>query len=222
MRVLGVLLRISTGYTSNETGCIAFRCRYLPENTFHVHEAQSVVRIVGPDGVDVAVGETGSIVVTSLNRTLLPIINYKLGDRGCMLPPNADDGGVCGCGRRLRLLQLAGRSGGVMRVGAEDLSLEQVATALSHCPQLTLLFSVHITKSQPRLFDLVDVHIEACCHLDAVDKEQTAEQFVQALLRHCPFFNLELMERPIATILAPGELPRNPRTGKITPVVDMR
>ena len=222
MRVLGVSLRISTGYTSNETGCIAFRCRYLPENTFHVHEAQSVVRIVGPDGVDVAVGETGSIVVTSLNRTLLPIINYKLGDRGCMLPPNADDGGVCGCGRRLRLLQLAGRSGGVMRVGAEDFSLEQVATALSHCPQLTLLFSVHITKSQPRLFDLVDVHIEACCHLDAVDKEQTAEQFVQALLRHCPFFNLELMERPIATILAPGELPRNPRTGKITPVVDMR
>ena len=221
MRILGVSLRISTGYTSNETGCIAFRCRHLPENTFHVHEAQSVVRILGPDEEDVAVGETGSIVVTSLNRTLLPIINYKIGDRGCLLPNKDEDGGVCVCGRRLRLLKLAGRSGGVMRVGAEDLYLEQVADALSHCPTLTLLFSVHITKSL-RLFDLVDVQIEACCHLDAADKEQAAELFVQALLRQCPFFNLGLMERPIATILAPGELPRNPRTGKITPVVDMR
>jgi len=179
-------------------------------------------------------------VVTSLNRTLMPIINYSLGDRGRIVAsPSA-----CACGRRLRQLELLGRCGGWLRLGCEDLYLEQVAAAVSAGqPELSLLFCLHIRKSE-RLRDLVDIHIEAALATAAArgsgggsggggagaDIEvgfeeaaaRAAERVVEALLLEAPRLDLALMERPVVTVVGPGAIPRNARTGKISPFVDHR
>lgn len=223
--------RLSTGYTSNETGAIAFGCTHSPDGTLHLHESTGVVRILDQDGHEVPDGEAGSITFTSLNRTLLPIINYQLGDMGRLVPRESPS---CACGRGLRRLQLLGRNGGFIRVGADDFYLQSVAEALAILPRLSLLFTVHVRKSD-RLRDLVEVRVERACAVgkgkepeegdEAAEAEadaQAGDALVTALLRHKEFLNLDLIERPVVTVLAPGQLPRNERTGKIVAVVDER
>ena len=228
-RILRVTQRLTTGYTSNETGAIAFGCAHFADNTFHLHESTGHLRILDHDGHEVPDGQPGSITFTSLNRALLPIINYQPGDRGRIVPAGEPP---CACGRSLRRLQLLGRNGGFIRVGADDLFLETVAGALAEVPRLSLLFTVHVRKSA-RLRDLIDVHVErapgadkeregAGAEAEALADAEAGAALVAALLKHTEFPNLHLIERPVVTVLAPGKLPRNERTGKIVAVVDER
>lgn len=200
---------LSTGYTSNETGAIGFRCRHLPPNHFHLHENMQLVSLTAMNepgsqaselkhrGQDdsfsppplplppVPEGETGKIIATNLNRTLMPLLRYEIGDMGRFIPrsmtitANGDKGGICHCGRRLRVLQLLGRCDARIRLGTEDLLyLEQIPRciqaankallsppSLLHPPlpsQITLsagIFSLEVTKS-PRQFDHLTLHVQ--------------------------------------------------------------
>ncbi|WP_022662444.1 DVU_1553 family AMP-dependent CoA ligase [Paucidesulfovibrio longus] len=65
----------------------------------HLREADIFVEIADPDsGAPLADGEWGEITVTTLSRRAMPLIRYRTGDRGCILP------GRCQCGSPLRRL----------------------------------------------------------------------------------------------------------------------
>jgi phenylacetate-CoA ligase len=90
-------------YGAWETGAIAHEC---PEaRGLHVFAENVLVEVVRPDGSPAAPGETGSVLVTLLHNTAMPIVRYRLGDLAV-----ASDG-PCRCGRTLPLLgRLLGRA----------------------------------------------------------------------------------------------------------------
>jgi phenylacetate-CoA ligase len=92
---------VVNGYGSREAGFLAHEC---PAGAMHVMAENIVLEVVGADGVPVAVGEPGEIVVTHLDAYAMPLIRYRTEDMGRLLP------GVCSCGRGLPLMDVvAGR-----------------------------------------------------------------------------------------------------------------
>jgi phenylacetate-CoA ligase len=84
----------------------AFKIGYYCEarTGFHLHEDLCHVRIVGPDGKDVAPGASGRIVITNLVNRASVLINYPIGDCAALRTE------ACSCGRTFRVLsELEGR-----------------------------------------------------------------------------------------------------------------
>ena len=103
-RVLGVEKFASTGYTTNDTGAIGFQCQCCQDGLHHVHEDLHWVEILDPrTDQPLPPGRVGKIVVTNLQRRLMPMIRYDVGDLGRIREES------CPCGRKVRLLELLGR-----------------------------------------------------------------------------------------------------------------
>lgn len=75
----------------------------------HVREADLLFEIIDPQTTTpLAIGQWGEIVVTTITRTGMPLIRYRTGDRGRLLP------GPCPCGSHIRRLdRVFGRIGQV-------------------------------------------------------------------------------------------------------------
>lgn len=94
-------------YGSREGGFIAHQC---PEGSMHITAENLIVEMIGKDGSAVAVGEIGEIVITHLDAYAMPLIRYRTGDLGRLMP------GRCCCGRGLPLMDVAqGRSTDFLR-----------------------------------------------------------------------------------------------------------
>ncbi len=88
-------------YSSEEFGPIASQCPHTEH--YHVHAEHVLVEVVREDGSPCAAGETGRVLVTSLQNFAMPLIRYEVGDF-------AEAGGECPCGRGLPTLhRIAGR-----------------------------------------------------------------------------------------------------------------
>lgn len=178
---------ISTGYTSNETGVIAFRCPYAAEicslkskpdclpadiassipngGYFHVHENMQFVTIkslvdapLKSENQSKDGGKNGMLVTTNLNRTLMPMVKYATGDL-CRVP--CENGALykCPCGRTLSTLVLYGRCDDRIRVAGEDIYANEIAKVISMVPELSLHFTIKVKKSY-RLRDALEIHVE--------------------------------------------------------------
>ena len=89
-------------YGSREVGLVASECAH--QKGLHINMDNVVVEILGADGQPVAPGESGDIVVTDLWNFGMPLIRYRMEDRGHFLT------GSCTCGRTLPLMgQIEGR-----------------------------------------------------------------------------------------------------------------
>jgi phenylacetate-CoA ligase len=84
-------------YGSREVGDIACNCK----TSFGLHLIPDIhyVEIVDENGKEVKQGESGEIIVTLLTNYTMPLIRYKIGDRGIL--SNKD----CKCGHGLPLLE---------------------------------------------------------------------------------------------------------------------
>jgi len=215
-RVLGTTRFVSTGYAANDTGAIGFQCEACQGGVHHVHENLHVVEILDPHTEDPA--EEGKIVVTNIDRHLMPTLRYDLGDMGRWLRE------PCPCGRKVRRFELLGRSDDVVIIGGFNVQPDFVATAIGEVPGLSLFFRIIA-----RFVDLKDeltCEVEALQPVSAENKEQLAERLREGIYRAKPEFKTWLatgsIAAPVVRVLDPHTLPRNPRTGKIRQVVDER
>ncbi|HSV73898.1 MAG TPA: hypothetical protein VLH79_09080, partial [Chthonomonadales bacterium] len=89
-------------YGMSEMAAAASECEY---GALHLWPEAGVVEVM--EGTDqVAAGQTGDLVCTSLIKTDMPLIRYRVGDRGALAPPSHR----CPCGRTLPiLLRVEGR-----------------------------------------------------------------------------------------------------------------
>ena len=83
---------IHQNYGLNEIGLVATRC---DAGRYHVHSEHCLVEIIGPDGKSVAPGESGRLIVTSLNNWVMPLLRYDADDLAIAVD------GPCPCGRTL-------------------------------------------------------------------------------------------------------------------------
>lgn len=89
-------------YGSREVSCIASECSF--HEGLHVSEETMIVEIVDDNGSPCEIEQEGDILVTSLMNYSMPLIRYKIGDRGIFAR------GLCKCGKPYkRLKSISGR-----------------------------------------------------------------------------------------------------------------
>lgn len=217
--VLQTELIRSAGYAINDTGAVGYQCPACPGSVHHLCEDLHLLEIVDPEtGQLLPDGETGNIILTNLDRTLMPVIRYNVGDRGRIVP------GSCSCGRTSLRFELLGRSDEVVVIGADNITIDAVASCVAQVEGLSQNFVIH-GQLQAGL-DLLRVRVESVAPLATSHREELARQLVEVLLREKPALAANVAScsaaRPLAEVLEPGALPRNPRTGKIKRVIEER
>ncbi len=110
-------------YGCTEIKEIAWECER--HDGYHINEDEVYVEILS-GLTPVKPGEIGDIVLTDLRNKAMPLIRYRIGDRGRLLP------GPCSCGRTFsRMAPVAGRSSDfVITPGGQKLSPYQFTTAI--------------------------------------------------------------------------------------------
>ena len=103
-QLLGVKAYNSFGMTEMNGPGVAFECKY--QNGMHLWEDNYIAEIVDPDTLEpLPDGETGELVLTTLDRTMMPILRYRTRDLTRIIP------GECPCGRTHRRIdRIIGRT----------------------------------------------------------------------------------------------------------------
>jgi phenylacetate-CoA ligase len=91
-------------YGSREVSAIAAECS--AHDGLHIFAPNQIVEVVDSKGRPLPPGEEGELVVTNLVNLSMPLIRYRIGDRGVMTSP-----GICSCGVSWpRLKRITGRT----------------------------------------------------------------------------------------------------------------
>lgn len=201
----------SAGYACVDTGPIGWQCLNLEGAVHHVQEDYCHAEIIDTETLrPIEDDRVGEIVATNLNRTLMPVVRYRTGDMGRWLPDYE-----CKCGFRGRSFELLGRCDDLLVIGGINLLPVDVAAGLaalsvSQCFQI----AGQTFEGKDRL----------CLRIEA--EEPVVEKVVLNALIKGSYKIAESIENGWLSIVIewfkPGCLPRNPRTGKLKPVVDER
>ena len=218
-RVLGTEKFASTGYLSNDTGCIGFQCETLTGAVHHIHEDYCIMEVVDPETEQpLPDGEVGKILVTNFSRYLMPLIRYDIGDMGRILTRR------CSCGRTVKLMELLGRSDDTLIIGGGNIQLDAIAEIIAKMPALSMHF--RMTADADEVKDRFTLEVESIHPADAAQTAQMQEQLYDLLLQNkhefLAFMKTGSILPPVVRVLPPDSLPRNPRTGKIKQVIDKR
>jgi phenylacetate-CoA ligase len=169
--------RVFDVYGSSETKEIAWEC---PAGGMHVNADVVRVEIVDEEGRSIPDGAEGQIVVTSLVNHAMPLLRYRMGDRGSLLP------GRCACGLAFPLLGVVtGREADMLELqGGRRVSPYALTCALERVGQ--------VLRYQITQLDPVRVRVRAIPHPDA-DRAAMAER-IRAVLRTevAPFLEAEI------------------------------
>jgi phenylacetate-coenzyme A ligase PaaK-like adenylate-forming protein len=97
-RLLGDVFacRVTDYYSTEEIGLMAWQCQDAPE-IMHVNRSTCVIEVLDNAGNPVPFGEEGTIAVTNLFNTTMPLIRYVLGDQSSLL---SDVPAHCTCGHK--------------------------------------------------------------------------------------------------------------------------
>lgn len=212
----GVSVR-SVGYASVDAGLLGYADPSCGPDEHRAFGAETIFEIVDEEtglAID-AVGVPGKVYVTELTRRLMPIIRYPAGDLAEWVdPPGVLD-------RKFRIL---GRSEEGARIGPMTLYLEDVRQILaSFAEPLGLIdFQVLVTHADQR--DRLTLRLavrspESCGRTE--DDALVAELFAQRPMFPELVRDGKIHPPAIAWTTEEG-LERNPRTGKMKKILDLR
>ncbi|MCX4220392.1 AMP-binding protein [Pseudomonas sp. MCal1] len=124
----------SLGYSSTETGPIGFQCAHLEHGFYHLHADAMLLEVVDPLTLNaMAEEQTGEFLLTPLLPDHVPLLRYRIGDRGRILRT----GTTCACGSSLPVLALEGRVETSIKLGGALVTQSQVLHVLRQLlPQL--------------------------------------------------------------------------------------
>lgn len=127
-RLLGVKAYNSYGMTEMNGPGVAFECKQ--QNGMHLWEDNYIVEIIDPETLEpVPGGETGEMVLTTLDRTMMPIIRYRTRDITRIIP------GECECGRTHRRIdRIKGRTDDMFIIKGVNVFPMQVEKILIQYP----------------------------------------------------------------------------------------
>lgn len=217
-KALGTRIVRSAGYASVDAGTIGYQCGGAAGSIHHLCEGHQLLELLHPEtGQPVTGNEPGEIVVTSLERFLMPMIRYRTGD----LARRVD--GPCACGSRDQRFELLGRCDDRLQIGGARIVVPDISRALATVPGVSPLFQLEASAqgSRERLTLRVELATKLARGVRALEKTIRAavlaasEDLTLAVnrgwLKH---FTIELTP--------PGGIPRLPRTRKVRTVIDRR
>lgn len=208
---VGAQLIRSAGYACVDTGPIGWQCLHLDGSIHHVLEEYCYAEILDTVNHQPVGGNTaGEIVATNLNRVLMPVVRYRTGDLGRWV-----ETGVCACGFKGRSFELLGRCDDLLVIGGINLMPVDIAAGLAGLPvSQSFQIAAQTAEGRDRL----------CLRLEA-EKPVPDSRVVEALRRGSYKIAESLAENWMTIVIEwhkPGAIKRNPRTGKLKPVVDER
>lgn len=185
----------------------------------HCFDDSTILEIVDEMGDSIeAVGQAGLLVITNLNRKLMPIIRYPVGDMGQWV----DEPGI-----PHRRFQVLGRSDSGARIGPMTLYVDDVVQLVQH-----INGSPHLPNISN--FQIVAQHFghrDQCCLRFATlapnEVHASANQYItDCLYQQRPMFlellNQQLIHPLVIEWVGTADLSTNPRTGKLLRVIDQR
>ncbi|EJM28204.1 phenylacetate--CoA ligase family protein [Pseudomonas sp. GM25] len=124
----------SLGYSSTESGPIGFQCAHLEHGFYHLHADAMLAEVVDPLTLQaVAEEQTGEFLLTPLLPDHVPLLRYRIGDRGRILRTVTK----CACGSSMPVLALEGRVESSIKLGGALITQSQVLHVLRQLlPQL--------------------------------------------------------------------------------------
>jgi phenylacetate-CoA ligase len=217
-KTLGVKIVRSAGYASVDAGTIGYQCSAAVGSIHHLMEGHQYLELLHPEtGQPVAGSEPGEIVVTSLERMLMPLIRYRTGDLARRVT------GACGCGSRDARFELLGRCDDRLQIGGARVVLPDISRALATVPGMSPLFQLEASAqgSREKLVLRVEMDREPGRGKRALEKAVR-----EAVLAASEDLRLSVSRGWLKTLgielLPPGGLPRLPRTRKVRTVIDRR
>lgn len=218
----GVEVIASIGYGTVDAGPIGFQCPHSHGGVHHIHSDHQFVEIVdrrtGSRGAPAEGAAIGELLITNLNRRLMPLIRYKIGDLGRWVE------GDCPCGRSMPRFELLGRSDDVLIVAGHNIPYAEFQVAASKVPGLSSMIQLETGVADNR--DRLTLRAELVGADAGADTEALAALLEKSVLASVPVFAEAYHKGLLADlsfeVLPAGGLPRLERTGKVRRIIDTR
>jgi phenylacetate-CoA ligase len=187
---------------------VAFEC---PEqNGLHIWEDTVYPEIIDPaTGAVLPDGEEGELVLTTLQKTAMPIIRYRTHDLTRILP------GPCPCGRTHRRIdRIKGRSDDMLIINGVNIFPIQIERTIMKIPQVGTNYVIEISESN--FMDKLTVKVEmneGTFPGTLPELERIQDVIAQEL-------KAELGVSPVVNLVEQGSLPVT--EGKAKRVYDLR
>ncbi|MEA1984236.1 MAG: phenylacetate--CoA ligase [Euryarchaeota archaeon] len=187
---------------------VAFECE--EQDGLHIWSDHYLVEVLDPEGEQVAEGEKGELVLTSLTKEAFPILRYHTGDITRLLESE------CGCGRTTdRISRVLGRGDDMLIVRGINVFPSQIEDVLSSIPEITDHFQIMLDRNRNRLDEItVKVELEDNAFTGDLKDLATVKRHVESQLKSV------LNIRTSVDLVERGTIPRT--AGKSQRVIDRR
>jgi len=205
--LLNVKAYNSFGMTEMNGPGVAFECK--EQHGMHLWEDNYIVEIVHPDTLEpVPDGEYGEMVLTTLDRTMMPILRYRTRDITRIIPE------PCPCGRTHRRIdRLVGRTDDMFIIKGVNVFPMQVEKILVQFPGLGSNYRILLDTEGDNDVMTVEVELEAM-NTDVYQELDNKRKAVQRALKD------EILLTPRVKFKSKGTLPVS--DGKAIRVIDNR
>lgn len=184
---------------------VGFECP--AKNGVHLWEDTYMVEIIDPKTLEpLPPGETGELVITSINREAMPILRYRTGDLTYMIAE------PCPCGRtHIRVARFKGRSDDMIVVKGANVYPQQIERVLMDTKGVGRNYVIVLQG-----LDEMIIKVE----LDAETFDGKVENLEKIQKSIVEYVRSAVQVKPSVELLAPGTLPVS--EGKTKRVIDNR
>lgn len=206
-KMLNVKAYNSFGMSEMNGPGVAFEC--TEQNGMHLWEDCYYVEIIDPDTEElVPVGEIGELVLTTLNRDMMPLLRYRTRDLTRILPEK------CPCGRtHLRIDRIKGRSDDMFIIKGVNIFPMQVEKILVQFPQLGSNYLITLTLQDSQDEMIVEVELSDLSTDNYIELENLRKEITRQLKD-------EILITPKLKLVKKGSLPQS--EGKAVRIKDLR
>lgn len=193
----------SAGYASTDVGSIGWQCVHCDTDEHYAFD-DVVLEIIHEE-----------LVVTPLSRRAMPMIRYCTGDRGCWVDSS------CDCASGAPRFKLLGRLDNVVLIWACRILYDEIVSALQGVNPGISAVQLHVYAVGREHFLRVD--FETPHDARSVSEGQLRDRIYERCGDLADSVPRDVLERQLLFEAVPvGSLERNPRTGKLRPIVDLR
>ncbi len=184
--------------------CVEAKCG------MHIHEDHFLPEIIDPvTGEQLAPGETGELVITTLTKEGLPLLRYRTRDITTL------DYTPCRCGRtHARIGRIRGRSDDMLIIRGVNVFPQQIETILLETEGLTPYYQIIVTRENNLDSIEVQVEVSESFFSDEIRKLQRREAGIQKNIKE--FLGITAKVR----LVEPRSIQRS--EGKAQRIVDKR
>jgi phenylacetate-CoA ligase len=196
----------SFGMTEMNGPGVGFEC--TEQNGMHIWEDCYILEIINPEtGEPVSDGEIGEMVLTTLDREMMPLLRYRTHDLTRVIP------GDCPCGRTARRIdRIKGRSDDMFIVKGVNIFPMQIEKVLVGHPELGSNYLITLSNE-----DADEMVVEAEINELSTDNYIELQTLQKKIARE---MKDEILLTPKIKLVKKGSLPQS--EGKAVRVKDLR